>query len=262
MAFLGSRHLSFSFAGFSVLHRRLPFPSTARRKILRCIRIFSMEESSKAARRYTNRLASEHSPYLLQHAHNPVDWYPWGDEAFEKARRRAVPIFLSIGYSTCHWCHVMEVESFENDEIARMLNEWFVSIKVDREERPDVDKEKSLANYREGFEHLASRVERLSYTVLEGNFMKGLKTEIRAAVKVLLPRDLGETMKLAQLVENQKNLEKRARNSSSGGTYRWTTTHLASKGASTGGMKEVSKEKATGGGNGGQFKKFTEKEMQ
>ncbi|KAI0510384.1 hypothetical protein KFK09_010985 [Dendrobium nobile] len=140
MAFLGSRHLSFSFAGFSVLHRRLPFPSTARRKILRCLRIFSMEESSKAARRYTNRLASEHSPYLLQHAHNPVDWYPWGDEAFEKARRRAVPIFLSIGYSTCHWCHVMEVESFENDEIARMLNEWFVSIKVDREERPDVDK--------------------------------------------------------------------------------------------------------------------------
>ncbi|XP_020600253.1 spermatogenesis-associated protein 20-like [Phalaenopsis equestris] len=135
-----SHHLS--FAGFSALPRRHPFPytSTARRRILRCIRVFSMEESSKTGPRYTNRLATEHSPYLLQHAHNPVDWYPWGDEAFEKARKRAVPIFLSIGYSTCHWCHVMEVESFENDEIARMLNEWFVSIKVDREERPDVDK--------------------------------------------------------------------------------------------------------------------------
>ncbi|XP_020108373.1 spermatogenesis-associated protein 20 [Ananas comosus] len=91
-------------------------------------------------RRHTNRLAAEHSPYLLQHAHNPVDWYPWGEEAFEKARKRDVPIFLSIGYSTCHWCHVMEVESFENEEVAKLLNDWFVSIKVDREERPDVDK--------------------------------------------------------------------------------------------------------------------------
>src|SRR5712691_11402693 len=86
-----------------------------------------------------NRLAHEKSPYLLQHAHNPVDWYPWGEEAFEKAARENKPLFLSIGYSTCHWCHVMERESFENDEIARVLNEHFVAIKVDREERPDID---------------------------------------------------------------------------------------------------------------------------
>lgn len=87
-----------------------------------------------------NRLARERSPYLLQHAGNPVDWYPWGDEAFEKARREDKPIFLSIGYSTCHWCHVMEHESFENADIAAVLNADFVSIKVDREERPDVDR--------------------------------------------------------------------------------------------------------------------------
>ncbi|HSB64286.1 MAG TPA: thioredoxin domain-containing protein, partial [Thermoanaerobaculia bacterium] len=86
-----------------------------------------------------NRLARESSPYLRQHAHNPVDWYPWGDEAFEKARREEKPVFLSIGYSSCHWCHVMERESFESEEIARFLNERWVSIKVDREERPDVD---------------------------------------------------------------------------------------------------------------------------
>ena len=85
-----------------------------------------------------NRLASEHRPYLLQHKDNPVDWYPWGDEAFERARREDRPIFLSIGYSTCHWCHVMEHESFERPEIADVLNTSFVSIKVDREERPDV----------------------------------------------------------------------------------------------------------------------------
>ena len=89
---------------------------------------------------YTNRLAKEKSPYLLQHAHNPVDWYPWGDEAFAKARSENKPIFLSIGYSTCHWCHVMERESFENHEIAARLNRDFVPIKVDREERPDVDR--------------------------------------------------------------------------------------------------------------------------
>ncbi|MGH9658057.1 MAG: thioredoxin domain-containing protein, partial [Bryobacteraceae bacterium] len=88
----------------------------------------------------TNRLSQEKSPYLLQHAHNPVDWYPWGHEAFEKARKEDKPIFLSIGYSTCHWCHVMERESFENDAIAALLNQHFVSIKVDREERPDVDR--------------------------------------------------------------------------------------------------------------------------
>ena len=87
-----------------------------------------------------NRLAQERSPYLLQHAGNPVDWYPWGSEAFDKARGDNKPIFLSVGYSTCHWCHVMEHESFENAEIARLLNERFVSIKVDREERPDVDR--------------------------------------------------------------------------------------------------------------------------
>jgi len=88
---------------------------------------------------HTNRLANEKSPYLLQHAHNPVDWYPWGEEAFEKARKENKPIFLSVGYSTCHWCHVMERESFEKEEIGEYLNEHFVSIKVDREERPDVD---------------------------------------------------------------------------------------------------------------------------
>ena len=89
--------------------------------------------------RFTNRLALERSPYLLQHAHNPVSWWPWCDEAFEEARRRGVPVFLSVGYSTCHWCHVMEHESFEDLEIARVLNERYVAIKVDREERPDVD---------------------------------------------------------------------------------------------------------------------------
>jgi uncharacterized protein YyaL (SSP411 family) len=88
---------------------------------------------------FTNRLAQEKSPYLLQHAHNPVDWYPWGDEAFEKAAAEDKPIFLSIGYATCHWCHVMEHESFESEEIAALMNEAFVCIKVDREERPDID---------------------------------------------------------------------------------------------------------------------------
>jgi uncharacterized protein YyaL (SSP411 family) len=87
-----------------------------------------------------NRLANEKSPYLLQHAANPVDWYPWGEEAFEKAKRENKPIFLSIGYSTCHWCHVMEHESFENDATAAVLNQHFVPVKVDREERPDVDR--------------------------------------------------------------------------------------------------------------------------
>ncbi len=89
---------------------------------------------------YTNRLAKEKSPYLLQHQHNPVDWFAWGEEAFGKARRENKVIFLSIGYSTCHWCHVMERESFEDPKLAEYLNAHFVSIKVDREERPDVDK--------------------------------------------------------------------------------------------------------------------------
>src|SRR5687767_1781774 len=87
----------------------------------------------------TNRLASETSPYLLQHKDNPVDWYPWGEEALQRAREEDRPILLSVGYSACHWCHVMERESFENDETARMMNEHFVNIKVDREERPDID---------------------------------------------------------------------------------------------------------------------------
>ncbi len=96
--------------------------------------------AGEPATRKPNRLIHEKSPYLLQHAYNPVDWYPWGDEAFAKARKENKPIFLSIGYSTCHWCHVMEHESFEKDEIAGLMNQYFVSIKVDREERPDIDK--------------------------------------------------------------------------------------------------------------------------
>jgi len=88
---------------------------------------------------YTNRLILEDSPYLLQHAHNPVDWYPWGEEAFTRARQEHKPILLSVGYSTCHWCHVMEEESFEDDEIAAYINEHYIAIKVDRERRPDID---------------------------------------------------------------------------------------------------------------------------
>lgn len=92
------------------------------------------QENSKA-----NHLINEKSPYLLQHAYNPVDWFPWCEEAFAKAKAEDKPIFLSIGYSTCHWCHVMERESFEDDEVAQVLNQNFISIKVDKEERPDVD---------------------------------------------------------------------------------------------------------------------------
>src|SRR4051812_21835480 len=99
----------------------------------------SAPEDPEASHKHTNRLIHETSPYLLQHAHNPVDWRPWGDEAFEEARRLGKPVFLSIGYSTCHWCHVMEEESFEDEEIASVMNDLYVSIKVDREERPDVD---------------------------------------------------------------------------------------------------------------------------
>ncbi len=87
----------------------------------------------------TNRLAGSTSPYLLQHQHKPVDWYPWSQEALDKAKQEDKPIFLSIGYSACHWCHVMERESFENQEIADLLNRHFVAIKVDREQRPDLD---------------------------------------------------------------------------------------------------------------------------
>ena len=96
-------------------------------------------EDKMSSDKYTNRLINEKSPYLLQHAHNPVNWYPWGKEAFEKAEKEDKPIFLSIGYATCHWCHVMEHESFENPEVAKLMNDAFVCIKVDREERPDID---------------------------------------------------------------------------------------------------------------------------
>jgi uncharacterized protein YyaL (SSP411 family) len=100
----------------------------------------SVADPTPVRSEHTNRLAHEKSPYLLQHAHNPVDWYPWGEEAFAKARRENKPIFLSVGYSTCHWCHVMAHESFESEEVATIMNREFVNIKVDREERPDVDR--------------------------------------------------------------------------------------------------------------------------
>src|SRR3982750_4213286 len=88
---------------------------------------------------HTNRLSKENSPYLLQHAHNPVDWYPWGEEALQKAKAENKVILVSIGYAACHWCHVMEKESFENETVAKQMNEHFVNIKIDREERPDLD---------------------------------------------------------------------------------------------------------------------------
>ncbi|UCG53727.1 MAG: thioredoxin domain-containing protein, partial [Candidatus Latescibacterota bacterium] len=97
------------------------------------------ETNNKTPQAGQNRLAHEKSPYLLQHADNPVDWYPWGEEAFETARREDKPVFLSIGYSTCHWCHVMEHESFEDSTVAALMNDAFVNVKVDREERPDID---------------------------------------------------------------------------------------------------------------------------
>ena len=96
-------------------------------------------DTSQHSGRPANQLAGETSPYLLQHAHNPVDWHPWGPVAIERARSENKPIFLSIGYSACHWCHVMERESFENPAIAAIMNEHFINIKVDREERPDLD---------------------------------------------------------------------------------------------------------------------------
>jgi uncharacterized protein YyaL (SSP411 family) len=100
----------------------------------------AVADPKPAASEHANRLAHEKSPYLLQHAHNPVDWYPWGEDAFAKARRENKPIFLSVGYSTCHWCHVMAHESFESEDVAAVMNREFVNIKVDREERPDVDR--------------------------------------------------------------------------------------------------------------------------
>ena len=95
--------------------------------------------SEHAPKHPANHLAGETSPYLLQHVHNPVDWHPWGPEAMALAKAEDRPIFLSIGYSACHWCHVMERESFENADIAALMNARFVNIKVDREERPDID---------------------------------------------------------------------------------------------------------------------------
>ena len=115
----------------------------------RCSRQCQMDPTQKESaapmttskHKYTNKLAGSTSPYLLQHAHNPVNWYPWGKEALDKAKKEDKPIFLSVGYSSCHWCHVMERESFENEAIAKIMNEHFVSIKVDREERPDIDEQ-------------------------------------------------------------------------------------------------------------------------
>jgi uncharacterized protein YyaL (SSP411 family) len=96
----------------------------------------SEQAGTAESHEFTNHLINESSPYLLQHAHNPVDWYPWGEEAFAKARLENKPVLLSIGYSACHWCHVMAHESFEDEQIAQLMNENFVNIKVDREERP------------------------------------------------------------------------------------------------------------------------------
>src|SRR6476659_8913745 len=98
-----------------------------------------MANHNPGTHRFTNRLVNETSPYLAQHAHNPVDWYPWGEEALDTAKREDKPILLSVGYAACHWCHVMAHESFENEATAALMNELFVNIKVDREERPDVD---------------------------------------------------------------------------------------------------------------------------
>ena len=102
----------------------------------------AQESTSKADKQehmFTNALINESSPYLLQHAHNPVNWYPWGDEALEKAKKEGKLMIISIGYSACHWCHVMERESYEDSTVARIMNENYVSIKIDREERPDID---------------------------------------------------------------------------------------------------------------------------
>src|SRR5947209_11999635 len=99
----------------------------------------SMIDPATQADRFPNRLITEASPYLIQHAENPVEWYPWGEEALERARAEDKPILLSIGYAACHWCHVMEHESFEDEATAELMNERFVSVKVDREERPDLD---------------------------------------------------------------------------------------------------------------------------
>src|SRR5262245_2609061 len=101
--------------------------------------------ASSALYKFTNRLTDSNDPYLLLHSHNPVDWYPWGPEAFAKAKKENKPIFLSIGYSTCYWCHVAERTIYSNPEIAKLMNQWFVNVKVDSEQRPDVDRIYMLA---------------------------------------------------------------------------------------------------------------------
>ncbi|XP_008304495.1 spermatogenesis-associated protein 20 [Stegastes partitus] len=151
-AFLGASSPQQSSEGNIRCLRHIPHPPSDRSSLLHprpacCLSpsvFMSMasggEGPSSTPHKHTNRLAKERSPYLLQHAHNPVDWYPWGQDAFDKAKTEDKPIFLSVGYSTCHWCHVMERESFEDEEIGQILSENFVCIKLDREERPDVDK--------------------------------------------------------------------------------------------------------------------------
>src|SRR2546423_5373686 len=119
----------------SVIGRRAPAPEYLRRGPFERL----ARETGGMSEARTNRLGGEASPYLLQHARNPVDWYPWGSEALGRAKAEDRPILLSIGYAACHWCHVMERESFEDEATASLMNEHFVSIKVDREERPDID---------------------------------------------------------------------------------------------------------------------------
>src|SRR5882762_4248339 len=111
----------------------------SQRQANKAYRTLGQKAFKMAQHEFTNHLIKETSPYLLQHAHNPVDWYPWGPKAFERARQEDKPVLLSIGYSACHWCHVMAHESFEDEQIAKLMNENFVNIKVDREERPDLD---------------------------------------------------------------------------------------------------------------------------
>ena len=141
-------HFAFATLFFALFVAFYLGPSTMNIRIPGGLTSQAQETSSESPEQkhpYTNLLIDESSPYLLQHAHNPVDWYPWGEEAFAKAKREDKPIFLSIGYSTCYWCHVMEVESFEDPEVAAVINEHFVAIKVDREERPDIDEQYMIA---------------------------------------------------------------------------------------------------------------------
>ncbi len=141
----------FELVRASVVHppkrsRRRPLPSRAIRARRIAVDTAPGQRGISPTMRATNRLATERSPYLRQHQHNPVDWMPWGDEAFERARREDRPVFLSVGYSACHWCHVMAHESFDDEATAALLNAHFVSIKLDREERPDIDQVFQLAH--------------------------------------------------------------------------------------------------------------------